>query len=96
MTLQEAKDIVKISKTFDLNYQENEYFDRVFKPLREAVASGNMNVIEYLDSLSKEEYSDVYTAVAWGAKYGKHPKAIQLYKKMCKAEGYRLDPEIVS
>ena len=96
MTLQEAKRIVSISSTFDLDYQESEYFDQVFKPMRQAVASGNEVVINYLKGLSMEELTDVYTAIAWGAKYGKHPDAIQLYVKMCDAKGYKVNTEITA
>ena len=96
MTLQEAQHIVAISSTFDLDYQENEYFDQVFKPLRQEVASGNEAVIGYLKGLSAEELSDVYTAIKWGAKYGKHPDAIRLYVRLCEAESYKIDAEITA
>lgn len=93
---EEIQHIVEIAGTYDLNFsdQMDEFDEKVYYPVRKAVAGNDKTTIDYLWKCSKDERHELYTAVADGAIDGQHPEAIALYKKICGEQGYRIDERI--
>ena len=97
MTLDEIKDIVRVSSKYELDWpsQLDEYIEKVYTPVKQAVASGDIVVIDYLTQCTAEERDDVYTGFADGAKEGGCQAAIDLYVDHCKKMGYEIDKSVI-
>lgn len=94
MALEEIKKIVELAVSLDdLDdpRQMDNFSDNVHKPIKAAVAANDKTVIDYISRCTPEEMSSVYTAVANGAKKGRHPEAIQLHIKTSEMCGYKVD-----
>ena len=93
MSLDQIKEIVKISGTFDLDFSDemDEYLEKVYEPVRAAVADNDAIVIEYLSKCGKNEIDNLITAVRAGALEGKNKKAAALYVKHSRDMGDQID-----
>ena len=98
MSLDQIKEIVKISGTFDLDFSDemDEYLEKVYEPVRAAVADNEKTVMDYLVGCSADEIKDVYTAIEDGALDGNNQEAAALCVKHCKEMGFKVDEEIAS
>ena len=93
MTLEEIKKIVELAVSLDdLDdpRQMDNFSDNVYGPIKAAVADNDKVVIDYISNCTPDEMRYVYTAVADGAKKGRHSEAIQLYVKICTLRGYKV------
>ena len=97
MTLQEIQNIAKTSVTYDLDFpsQMDEYYEKVYMPVRKAVANNDKVVINFILTCNEKEQDRLLTAVEAGAIDGQHPEAIALCKKMCEEQGVEIDDRVM-
>jgi hypothetical protein len=86
MTLKEIQDVVKLAPTFNLNslQQLEEFDEKVYYPVRKAVANNDPIAIDYISRCSEKELDGVFTAVEDGAIESKNPDTIKFYENVCK------------
>ena len=97
MTLEEIKHIADISTSYDLDFpsQMDEYYAKVYTPVRKAVANNDKTVIDYISTCTGDVQYYLSTAVEAGTIDGQHPEAITLYKKICAEQGFEMDDRVM-
>ena len=97
MTIDEIKRIAEISTTYDLDFpdQMDEYCNKVYEPVKKAVADNDKTVIDFIGSCNERQQYCLATAVEDGTIEGQHPDAIALYKKIWGKNGFRIDNRVM-
>ena len=99
MTLQEIKDAVELAARLDdldNPYQMDEFCNSVYDPIHKALSEENRIVIDYLMTCSSEDIYNVCTPIKSVAIERQHPEVVQLYKRICSEQGFRLDERIAA
>jgi hypothetical protein len=100
MTLQEIKHIIAIKDNYHEDISEHvlEFEEKVYNPVKEAIANNNTIVIEYLESCTQEERYGLCTAIERGLQESQavnegiiregYDRAVNLYRVICEENNY--------
>jgi len=97
LTLEDIQHIAEISTAYDLDFpdQMDEWSEKVYFPVRKAIASNDKTVIDYLYSCTGDTQFYLSTAVEDGTLDGQYPEAIVLYKKFCDEQGFKINSKVM-
>ena len=97
MTLNEIQHIAEISNTYDLDFpsQMDEWCEKVYSPVRKAIANNDKTVIDYISNYDTKDKYNLFTPVEDGALDGQHPEAIALCVKLCNELNVRVDDRLM-